>query len=331
METKTLETWFSAGKQEQMIDRLIRKVGLTRVRANCFLRLWIYALIQENKYKPPLSELVFPSTSVICTHRQAAELFYPDGERGSDRSAGMMLDKLAALGLIEKSFDGNATRIQIKPIEGILEEETAELSVELRLDSFDPRCDAIPVANLLTRNYHWMNRTSEATPHRISRLLRGWANQYATGARVLRRCDNLNPVGFYLLYPTASESEANFFTSPSKNLHLSVMNEEDPFKMAVPGDKDCLSVFIRSWMIDPAYLDSYRSIFLQDARDTLRQMTRDFPNLCDLYTLIIHPRYERLALALGFQKTVQEHQHSIYWMYLGLDRFLSLDLDKIHF
>jgi hypothetical protein len=161
--------------------------------------------------------------------------------------------------------------------------------------------------------------------------LRGWAKEYTTGMRVLRRVDNLNPVGFYLLYPTASESEANFFTSPNKSLHLSAINEQDPFKMASVGDENCLSVFIRSWMIDANYLDKYRLIFLQDAQKTLQKMTLDFPNLCDLHTLIIHPDYEKLAAVLGFQKTIQESPNSIYWMYLGLDRFLSLDMSEIQF
>ncbi|MFN9672662.1 MAG: hypothetical protein ACK552_08775, partial [Microcystis sp.] len=318
MEIKHLKIWYSWEKQEQMIDRLVGRVGLTRVRATCFLRLWIYAIAKEGQVKPPLSQLIFPTTAIICTHRQASDLFYQDQDQGSDRSAGMMLDKLAALGLIEKIFDGNTTRIKIKPIAGILEPDNSESSVELQLDQFNPRCDAIPVANLLTRNYNWMNRNAEAIPHRISRLLRGWAKDYTTGMRVLRRVDNLNPVGFYLLYPTANESEANFFTSPNKSLHLSAINEQDPFKMASVGDENCLSVFIRSWMIDANYLEKYRLIFLHDAQKTLQRMTLDFPNLCDLHTLIIHPDYEKLAAALGFQKTIQESPNSIYWMYLGL-------------
>ncbi|MDJ0671479.1 MAG: hypothetical protein PX636_10945 [Microcystis sp. M53598_WE2] len=331
MEIKHLKIWFSWEKQEQMIECLVGRVGLTRVRATCFLRLWIYAIAKEGQAKPPLSQLIFPTTAIICTHRQASDLFYQDQDQGSERSAGMMLDKLAALGLIEKIFDGNTTRIKIKPITGILEPDSSESSVELQLDQFNPRCDAIPVANLLTRNYNWMNRNAEAIPHRISRLLRGWAKDYTTGMRVLRRVDNLNPVGFYLLYPTANESEANFFTSPNKSLHLSAINEQDPFKMASVGDENCLSVFIRSWMIDANYLEKYRLIFLQDAQKTLQRMTLDFPNLCDLHTLIIHPDYEKLAAALGFQKTIQESPNSIYWMYLGLDRFLSLDMSAIQF
>lgn len=327
MDGDRLNVWFSPDRQEQMVDRLNQRVGLTRIRAVCFVRLWIYVIIQESKLKPPLVQLIFPSEAIICTHRQAAELFYYDGERGSDRSAGMMLDKLADLGFIQKSFDGNTTRIKILPLLDILTESSPEIA--LKLDDFDPRCDAIPAANLLTKNYNWMNRNTDAIPHRISRILRGWASQYTGGMRVLRRQDNLNPVGFYLLYPTARESEANFFTSPNKGLHLSAMTERDPFKMATVGDRDCVSVFIRSWMIDPIYLESYQVLFLEDTQKTLARMGQDFPELCDLHTLIIHPSYEKLTSSLGFQKTIQNNQHSIYWMYMAVDRFLSLEMATI--
>jgi hypothetical protein len=93
MEIKHLKIWYSWEKQEQMIERLVGRVGLTRVRATCFLRLWIYAIAKEGQVKPPLSQLIFPTTAIICTHRQASDLFYQDQEQGSDRSAGMMLDK----------------------------------------------------------------------------------------------------------------------------------------------------------------------------------------------------------------------------------------------
>ncbi|MEO0934914.1 MAG: hypothetical protein AAFY21_14510, partial [Cyanobacteria bacterium J06641_2] len=46
-------------------------------------------------------------------------------------------------------------------------------------------------------------------------------------------------------------------------LHLASMNEIDPFTLAEPGDAECASVFIRSWMIDPDYLEEYRVLFLQ--------------------------------------------------------------------
>jgi|GEM_PF-4168793 len=50
-----------------------------------------------------------------------------------------------------------------------------------------------------------MNRNTEAVPDKIAKLLRHWSMAYTPGIRVLRRCDNLNPVGVYVLYPTAPE------------------------------------------------------------------------------------------------------------------------------
>jgi hypothetical protein len=327
------DQWLPVEQQKQLVSQLMKRVGLTRVRAECFVRLWIYLLVKEiqaeaTNCQPPLTKLTQPKGAVICTLKETAELFYNDKEQGSERSAGMMLDKLAALGLIHKYFDGNTTQITIQNLlEELQEPAEAELAA-LKLDNFDPRCDAIPVANLLAKYYNWMNRNTEALPYRISRWLREWAKHYAQGMRVLRRCDNLNPVGFYLLYPTACESEPLFFGSASKGLHLSGMTEVDPFKVAILGDLDCVSVFARSWVIEPVYLEQYRTLFLEDAQQTLKKMRQDFPNLCDLYTMIIHPSYEEMALAMGFQKTDLTSQLSVYWMYLALDRFLNLDISS---
>jgi hypothetical protein len=57
-------------------------------------------------------------------------------------------------------------------------------------------------------------------------------------------------------------------------------------------------------------------------------MQADFPNLCDLYTMLIHPRYEELAQALGFQKLGGDPKLSVYWMYTAVDQFLALDIEE---
>ena len=333
MDIAKLDAWYSQSQRRAAVSLLMKRVGVTRTRAECFIRLWIYLLVKQlqesqPQIKPPLAKLELLETEVQCTHREAAELFYSDSDRGSDRAAGMMLDKLAALGLIAKHFDGNATAIQIQPLSEILNVAEPQKPVQLQLDNFNARCDAIPVANLLATNYNWMNRNTNAVPQKIAKILRLLASQYSNGMRVLRRCDNLNPVGFYLLYPTATESEVNFFNAPSKSLHLSSLSDIDPFKMALPGDQNCQSVFIRSWMIDPQYLSEYRIAFLEDTQKVLVEMQTDFPNLCDLYTLMIHPMYEKQALALGFHQTSCDSQLSIYWIYLALDRFLALDIKE---
>jgi hypothetical protein len=327
MDKFLLDTWFPVEQQRVVMTELLRRVGLTRIRADYFLQLWIYLLVKQTPaLKPPLLRLELLTEPMICTHREAANLFYGEKDQGSDRAAGLMLDKLTALGLIRKSFDGNTTRIEILPIPELLSAPQAHPSIAVvKPDAFDPRCDAIPVAHLLATNYNWMNRHLHATPHRIAKLLRSWNQQYPTGMRVLRRIDNQNPVGFYLLYPVASDSEANFFQDPNRGLHFSSEHEIDPFVMAQAGDRSCLAVYIRSWVIDAPYIQPYQAHLLQDAQQVMHQMKQDFPNLCDLYSMIMHPTYEALAASLGFQK-MRNSPSSIYWMYLALDRFLALSL-----
>ncbi len=326
MDVTQLDQWFPASARQPIVAQLVKRVGLTRIRAEYFVRLWVYLLVKQqgDRLPKPLTELVPLDHPEVCSLSEVSQLFYHDQDQGSDRSAGMILVKLAALGLIHKSFDGNTTQIAIPSIPELLA-VPPPLS-EVVMDQFDPRSDAIPVANMLAQNYNWMNRNQETVPHRIVQLLRQWSNQYPIGLRVLRRCDNSNPVGIYILYPTAKASEANFFTSPGKGSHLSSMQSIDPFVMAEVGDAECVSVFVRSWMIDALYLSTHQQLFLKDVQQTLGKMQQDFPNLCDLHTLIIHPSYEAMAAGLGFQKTIQDAKLSVYWMYLALDRFLGLAL-----
>jgi hypothetical protein len=330
-----LEIWFSAQQQQQYVSLLMRRVGMTRRRAECFVRLWLYLLLKQYQsqkltLKPPLAELVLPEGAIACSCREAAELFYADRDNGSDRASGMMLDKLAALGLIKKHFDGNSTRIEIQPLPELLAGADAEVAIpEVQPAAFDPRSDAIPIANLLASNYNWLNRNTDALSYRIANILRDWASQYATGMRVLRRCDNQNPVGFYALCPIQRQSEIKFFSPPSKGMHLSAVSEIDPFAIALPDDPQCRAVFVRSWMIDASYRDLMQIPFLQDAQQTLIKISQDFPNLSDMYTLVIHPNYEELGLILGFQKTNLNSKLSVYWMYQAVDRFLALEMDHL--
>jgi len=326
MSPEQLDGFFSDAKQRQYVLRLMRCVGITRRRAECFVRLWVYLWLKQQLEPRPLEDLSLPEGWVECTCREAARVFYAGKERGSDRSAGMMLDKLEALGLIEKFFDGNSTQIKLRSLPPLWEQSSPPPATEVEIDDFDPRCDAIPVANFLATNYTWMNRNAEAVPYRIANLLRDWAERYGIGMRVLRRRSDGVPVGFYALYPTHRDAEIHFFDSPSKGLVLSTSIEVDPFRMAIPGDTSCRALFIRSWMVDPLYQHSAQLSFLQDAQQTLQKMLQDFPNLCDMHTLAIHPSYEKLARALGFQFMNCDRKLSIYWLYQALDRFLDLDL-----
>ncbi len=336
MNPELIDQWFPIEQQRNYISMLLnpRRVGLTRRRAECFVRLWTYLLLKQQqelgeRLGQPLTQLQIPQGFVACTHREAAELFYAHKDRGSDRAAGMMIDMLVALGLVQKDFDGNTVCLQIRSVPNLAQGHQSTEQVPIKVDSFNPRTDAVPVASFLAHNYNWMNNTTTAVPHKIKNLLRSWARQYPTGMRVLRRCDTSHPVGFYLLYPTAPESEENFSLPPSRSLHLSSASDIDPLKMAIPGKDDCTSVMVRSWMIDTPYRtwDNVRR-FLEDVQQTLIRMQVDFPNLCDFYALVIHPRYEELARGVGFQKIGLDPKSSIYWMYSAVDQFLDLDIKE---
>ncbi len=336
-EPESINQWFPSEQQDKYISRLIEQGQghITRCQAKCYVRLRAYLLVKQQQklgkeVKLPLKELSLPEGFVSCTHREAAALFYCDQNQGSDRSAGMMLNKLCEFELIEKQFDGNTINIQVQYLPNLTAPPQPVESVKLKVDAFRHN-DAIPVANFLSRLYRWINNDTAAVEYKIVKLLRGWVKQYPTGMRVLRRCDNSNPVGFYVLYPTAPESERNFFLPPSKALHLCSDSDIDPFQIAIPGKDDCTCVFFRGWRIDTPYLnrDNVRR-FVEDTQKTLVQMQADFPNLCDLYLMIVHPvhSYIQVAVALGFQKIGEDPNAPVYWMYISLDQFLSLDIKK---
>jgi hypothetical protein len=336
MNPEFIDQWFSIEQQRNYISMLVGRVGLTRRRAECFVRLWVYLLLKHQQesgscLKQPLTQLDIPAGFVPCTHREAAEIFYCHQERGSDRSAGMMIDKLLALGLLEKQFDGNCL-YQIRALPSLLLSEPPKAPTKIIVDAFNPRTDAVPVASFLARNYNWMTNNTTAIPHKITKLLRQWAEQYPVGMRVLRCSETLHPVGFYLLYPTLPESEVNFFLPPSKSLHLSSASDIDPLQMAT---LDCqktevTSILVRSWMIDSPYRNWENvHLLLDDVQNTLGQIQADFPNLCDFYSLVIHPQYEKLASSLGFQKIGTDPKLGIYWMYTPVEQYLSLDIKEV--
>ncbi len=333
LEAENLDDFFPPPQQQEYVSALLRRGGLTRRRAECFVRLWAYLLLKQSLRSPqstlkPLTHLHPTDDLVSCTHREAAELFYGNQNRGSDRAAGMMIDQLVALGLLEKRFDGQTLCLKIRPLPELKVSAKPTEPIILQPDSFNPRTDAIPVAGLIRQTYAMAAEDTPASPQRIARILRQWALEYPLGLRVLRRCDNLNPVGVAILYPTAHESEEIFARPPSKSFYLTSNLEVDPVKMAPIGDPNCLSIYIRAWIIDPAFLQhQYICEFLCDMQHTLMQMQADFPNLCDLYSPVIHPLYEELRIALGFQKTCEDRM-PFYWAYLSLDRYLDLDIEQ---
>ncbi|NJR67344.1 MAG: hypothetical protein HC771_00780 [Synechococcales cyanobacterium CRU_2_2] len=326
-----LAQYFPLATQQQYVEQFHQRYDyLTRYQAECFVRLWGYCLIKRHTERAsalpsrPLDSLEPLDRSVSCTQREAAELFYAGRERGSDRSAGMMLDKLADKKLVRKEFDGNLTYISICPPAGFIVDEEECQALGLVADDFNDRTDAVPVASFLKKNYSWLNPKREIRTHNIIQRLRQWAEQYPKGMRVLRRKDNGQAIGFYIIFPTHSSSECKFSDPPSESLYLFSTKMEDPIRLAAAGDTSCYAVFIRGWHIEPSYRHSQAVLqLLQDAQQRLEKMRGDFPNLCDLYTTSINPEVEALGQALGFQSTVQDPKLSLSWLYLALDHFLE--------
>lgn len=321
---------FPLDVQRPYIAMIQRRGGLTRRRAEYFIRLWAYLLLKQQeersgKLPSPLKELSAPEGLISCTHREAAELFYQNQDRGSDRAAGMMIDRLASIGLIEKKYDGQSLYLQIRALPE-LELPKIEAPIELFMDDFNPRTDAISVATLYTRNYASMIRDGAAMS-KVAKVLRVWAQQYKTGMRVLRRSDNHNVVAASVLYPVTSDCDLYFCQPPSKSFYLTTDNLNDPFIMASPGDTTCLSVYIRAWVIDQPYLTiSVLCQMLEDSQQTLRNVREDFPEICDLYSIVVHPLYEELRRLLGFERICEDTTRSFAWIYLPLDRFLEIDV-----
>ena len=78
-----IDEWFSAEDRRRYVALLKGKVGLTRRRAECFVKLWVYLLLKQqqelgNTVKKPLTELHLPEGFVACTLREANELFYAE-------------------------------------------------------------------------------------------------------------------------------------------------------------------------------------------------------------------------------------------------------------
>jgi hypothetical protein len=327
-----LEQAFSPDLQKRYISILLNRGGFTRRRVECFVRLWGYLLLkqllEDAQYLPTLEILYPPKGYISCTHREAAELFYTDREKGSDRAAGLMIDKLVALGLLDKKFDGQTLCLQVRDQPELLQ-VAEQKKPEIFVDYFDPVVDAVQTGQLMTRSFYEMVKDAPKTAFKITKCLRQWGNIYPACIRVLRRSDTKNPVGVLILYPTAASCEPLFFGPPSRGFFLTNDRATDPFEMAKPGDLTCTSIYVRAWIIDQPYLNVDRMQQLVEAtQDTLRHMRQDYPALCDMYSMIIHPSYEQLREIMGFEKIAQDPQRAYAWVYLAIDRYLALDPQK---
>ncbi len=324
-----VNSWFPLKLQTCYAERIIGQSGLTPKQATYFVRLWGYGYLkQEGMQKAPIKSLCRRVQSFYCARSEAADLFYPDGERGSHRSAGLMLDRLVSKKLLRReTFEGSITRLSLHIPDGFLLLGTSQVN-ELYADAFNVRSDTPLVADFLEELYGFDNKRPEDMAHQIKKGLRQWARQYCTGLRVIRQASDDSPVGFAAFFPTNAVSEKKFSMAPSASLHLSRLADVDPIEVASPGDKECYAVYIRGWQLHPD-MWSYEAagLLFQDSQNTLKQMQEDFPNLCDIYSITIHPRLEAFALTLGFKALKSDSDSSLRWLYMSLDKFLALDYE----
>jgi hypothetical protein len=332
IQPEQLDRVFSRDRQKYYVTAFLKRGGLTRRRSECFVRLWGYLAwrhqldIAPATPLPVIDELGLLPDFIACTHREAAVLFYAEGEKGSDRAAGMMLDKLVALGLLDKQFDGQTQCWKIRAHPELLTIDATPPPIEIVADRFNPAVDAVQAAQLMTRNFAELVRDQAMTAHKITKCLRQWGQVYPGCIRVLRRSDTHNPVGVIILYPTAESSERLFFDSPSKGFYLSNDSDDDPFVMALPGDPSCTCLYVRAWLIDPTYLDRQTmELLIATSQSIIRSMQPDYPALCDLFSMIIHPSYEQLRKIMGFEKTAQDQQRPHKWVHIAIERYLTID------
>jgi hypothetical protein len=331
IQPENLDRVFSCDIQKYYTTALLKRGGMTRRRSTYFVRLWGYlqwkhqVAIQGPTPAVVIEELLPLPEFVSCSHREAAILFYPDGEKGSERAAGMMMDKLVALGLMDKQFDGQTQCWKIREQPELLTIEPTTLPVVL-VDDFDPGLDAVQTAKLLTRSFAELVRDEATTAHKITKCLRQWSKVYPGSIRVFRRQDTQNPVGVIILYPTAESSDRLFFDAPSKGLYMTNTRSVDPFEMALPGDPTSTCLLVRAWFIEPDYLNAeIMALLISTTQAMTVAMRQDYPALCDMFSLIIHPSYEQLRNLMGFETTAQDPQRHYKWIYLAIDRYLAID------
>jgi hypothetical protein len=331
IQPENLDQVFPSDIQKYYTAAFLKRGGMTRRRSTYFVRLWGYLQWkhQVETHGPTtvvaIEELLPLSEFVSCSHREAAILFYPDGEKGSERAAGMMMDRLVALGLMDKQFDGQTQCWKIREQPELVAIEAETLPVVL-VDDFDPGRDAVQTAKLLTRSFSELVRDEAMTAHKITKCLRQWSKVYPGCIRVFRRQDTQNPVGVIITYPTAESSDRLFFDSPSKALYMTNTRTIDPFEMALPGDPTATCLLVRAWFIEPDYLNAeIMALLISTTQAMTVAMRQDYPALCDMFSLVIHPSYEQLRNLMGFETTAQDPQRHYKWIYLAIERYLAID------
>ena len=157
-----------------------------------------------------------------------------------------------------------------------------------KVDTWFPKFETIVEKNILTKLY------PPDIKYNIQHGLRHWTKQYPDGARVLRRSSRKQPIGFTSIVPVHPESARDFCLPPKRSRSLArfVSASEDPIQIANPGDVNCYIAYIRSWQLNPKSWTHDNALkLLEETQSILRRMQQDYPNLSDIYSINIHPRF----------------------------------------
>ena len=334
-----VQTWFPPVLQQRYVEHILimakSQVGssmkLTPVQAGHLVRLWGYAYIKHFGFEcAPIEKLICRLNSFSCSHNEAARLFYADrDEGGMARSAGNMLRTLESMNLIRcESTKGSPTRISLNLSVGFQLPEEYQ-GDEVLSGAFNPRRDARILANLLTVLFQYDTDRSTTIGDDITRVLREWSRRYPDGIRVLKQAGSQKPIAIVTVFPIHSDSSSRFSLPPGNSLYLNRLHhrDEDTFQFAEPGNQECEIAYIRCWHIKPGFWNHKIVLLLMhETRTLLEQMRQDYPGLCDVFSLVLHPHHEDLAIRLGFEILQSDPSMSQRWAYIALDDFLELDV-----
>ncbi|MEM9807392.1 MAG: hypothetical protein AAF959_19180 [Cyanobacteria bacterium P01_D01_bin.56] len=333
LKPEKVDTWFPPEFQKRYTNHLIGKSGLTPTQARHFVRLWGYGHARHcSDEHIPIQILKRKIGGFLCSQGDACKLFYADENKGTPRSAGLMMNKFETKQLVKRETFNGATTLVTLRIPSEFDLPVGSQQDDVFIDAFDRRNDIPIVAHFLEELYSYDGNRPADIKFNIQKGLRYWTRQYPAGVRVLRQSAKKQPIGFTSILPVHPDSARDFCLPPkgSRSLSRFVSAAADPIQMAEPNDEDCYIAYIRSWQLHPKlWTHENAQKLLEETQAILRRMHQEYPGLTDIYSINIHPRLEEFAFALGFQPMTADGDSPLRWIYMSLDRFLELDSEDV--
>ena len=340
LQPENVQSWFPSGLQKRYVNHILKQaegqsegcIKLTHTQTEHLVRLWGYAYIKHyGADHIPIKVLICQIDDFCCSHSEAARLFYSNREvEGSARSAGLMLRKLESLRLIQcKSVKGSYTKISLNLPRTFELPEKIE-NQKLFPDRFDPRRDAPTVANFLKPALLYDLELLKLLGRSITNNLRHWSKQYPDGLRVLRQAETQKPVAIVSIFPVHPDAESTFDTSPSVHLQKNLKDKKEQIQVAEPSISGCCIAYMSCWYIKRGFWSCETVCQLQnEAKNILKQMSKTYPDLSDLYSILVNPYHEDLTSKVGFEIMHSDTDVFQHWIYIAIDDFLSANNEEL--